>query len=68
MTYVPPQQILERYARVLVNFALGGGSGIKRGDVVRIVAPECAQPLYAELNRAVWRAGGHVLAAYLTRR
>ena len=64
MTYVPPQQILERYARVLVEFALGGGSGIKRGDVVRIIAPECARPLYAELNRAVWRAGGHVLGAY----
>ncbi len=25
MTYVPPQEILERYARVLVEFALGGG-------------------------------------------
>jgi aminopeptidase len=64
VTYVPPQEILERYARVLVDFALGGGSGIERGDVVRIVAPECARPLYAELNRAVWRSGGHVLSGY----
>ncbi len=64
MSYVPSQEILERYARVLVDFALGGGSGIARGEVVRIVAPECARPLYAELNRAVWRSGGHVLAAY----
>ncbi len=64
MSYEPPQPILERYARVLVDFALGGGSGIARGDVVRVVAPECAKPLYVELNRAVWRAGGHVLSGY----
>ncbi len=32
--------------------------------MVRIVAPECARPLYVELNRAVWRSGGHVLGAY----
>ena len=61
--YTPPQEVLERYARVLVDFALGGGTGIKPGDVVRVAAPECA-PLYVELNRAVWRAGGHVMAAY----
>jgi aminopeptidase len=63
--YTPPQSIIERYADVLVNFALGGGSGIKRGDVVRIVAHESARPLYAELHRAVWRAGGHTLGHYL---
>ena len=64
MPYSPPQEVLERYARVLVDFALGGGDGIRRGDVVRIVAPECSRPLYVELNRAVWRSGGHVLSAY----
>jgi aminopeptidase len=64
MPYVPPREILERYAAVLVDFALGGGTGIKRGEVVRIVAPDSAKPLYAELCRAVWRAGGHVIAAY----
>jgi aminopeptidase len=57
--------VLERYASVLVDFALGGGGGIKRGDVVRITAPEGAKPLYAELAKAVWRGGGHVIGAYL---
>ena len=33
---------------------------------MRIVAPESARPLYAELHRAVWRAGGHALGAYQT--
>jgi aminopeptidase len=65
MSYTPPQDVLERYASVLVDFALGGGSGIKRGDVVRITAPEGAKPLYAELAKAVWRGGGHVIGAYL---
>ncbi len=64
MPYTPPQEILERYARVLVDFALGGGNGIEPGQVVRIAAPECARALYVELNRAVWRSGGHVLGAY----
>jgi aminopeptidase len=55
---------LERYADLLVNFALGGGEGIKPGDVVQLIAPESAKPLYAELCRAVWRAGGHVLGDF----
>jgi aminopeptidase len=64
MTYTPPQQILERYAAVLIDFALGGGAGINSGDVVRVVAPESSKPLYAELQKAVWRAGGHVIGGY----
>jgi aminopeptidase len=64
MTYIPPQQILERYASVLVNFALGGGEGVKAGEVVRVVAPESAKPLYVELQKAVWRAGGHVIGSF----
>lgn len=64
MTYTPPQQILERYAAVLVNFALGGGEGVKAGEVVRVLAPESAKPLYAELHKAVWRAGAHTISSY----
>ncbi|HEV7528054.1 MAG TPA: aminopeptidase [Solirubrobacteraceae bacterium] len=64
MSYVPPQEILERYATVLVDFALGGGRGIRPNEVVRIAANESAKPLYAELAKAVWRSGGHVIAAY----
>lgn len=65
MTYTPPPQILERYADVLVNFALGGGEGIKPGEVVRVSAHEVAKPLFVELRRAVLRAGGHVISQYL---
>jgi len=64
MTYTPPQEILERYASVLVDFALGSGEGVKPGEVVRVVAPESAKPLYVELNKAVWRAGAHAIGGY----
>jgi aminopeptidase len=62
--YTPPQKILQRYADVLVNFALGGGKGIKVGDVVRVICPESAKPLYVELLRAVMKAGGHFMGVY----
>jgi len=66
MPFTPPQRVLERYADVLINFALGGGAGIKPGDVVRVAASEAAKPLYGELHRAVWRAGGHTIGSYST--
>ncbi len=65
MSFRPSQAVLERYADVLVNFALGSGAGVKRGDVVRIAAHEAAKPLYIELHRAVWRAGAHAIGHYL---
>ncbi len=65
MSFHPSQSVLERYADVLVNFALGGGAGVKRGDVVRISAHEAAKPLYVELHHAVWRSGAHAIGHYL---
>ncbi|PIZ87047.1 MAG: aminopeptidase [Candidatus Nealsonbacteria bacterium CG_4_10_14_0_2_um_filter_40_15] len=58
-------KILQKYADVLVNFALGGGKGVKRGDVVYVVAYEYAKPLYAELLRQITKAGGNVISHYL---
>jgi aminopeptidase len=65
MDYVPSEKILERYADVLVNFALGSGKGIKKGDVVRVTAHESAKPLYAAIHRAIIKAGGHMVSNYL---
>lgn len=64
MTYVPPRKILEKYADVLVNFALNGGKGIKEGETVRLVAEESAKLLYFELRRALLKAGGNVISSY----
>ncbi|HUO56479.1 MAG TPA: aminopeptidase [Candidatus Paceibacterota bacterium] len=64
MEYTPSDKILERYADVLVNFALGGGKGIKKGEVVRVSANEAAKPLYHALQKSILKAGGHMIGNY----
>jgi len=59
--YTPSKKVLENYANVLVNFALGGGRGISTGDVVQLAVPDIATPLALELQKAVLKAGGHPL-------
>ena len=62
--YKPSEKILEKYASVLVNFALGSGAGIKKGEVIYIVADEVAKPLFIELRKASWKSGGHIISNY----
>jgi len=57
--YVPSQKIIAKYADVLVNFALNGGKGIKKGEVVQISVPDIAKPLAKELYIAVLKAGAY---------
>ncbi len=57
--YTPSQKILQNYADVLVNFALGSGHGVKEGEVVQCVVPDIAKPLALELQNALLRAGAH---------
>lgn len=58
-SYIPPKKILEKYANVLVNFALNSGEGIKKNEVVQIVVPDVAKPLALELQNAVLKVGAH---------
>src|SRR3989344_3023412 len=62
--YTPSEKILANYADVLVNFALGGGTGIKKGEVVHITASETAKPLFIAVRNAVLDAGGHAIMHY----
>ncbi len=64
MAFQPAPEILDAYARVLVDFALGTGKGIARGDVVMISASEEAKPLYVAVRDAVLRSGGTVIRDY----
>ncbi len=64
-TYTPSKQILEKYADVLVNFALGSGEGIKPGETVRIVIEESAKPLLIELQKAILKSRGNFILTYL---
>lgn len=64
-SYTPPQKILQKYAEVLVDFALNSGKGVKKNEVVRIVVPDVAKPLALELQNAVLRAGAHPMMRFL---
>lgn len=61
MTYSPSQETLERYAHVLVDFAIADGRGVQRGETVQVIGSQETLPLFTEVCRAVWRAGGNVL-------
>ncbi len=63
--FTPSKKILEKYADVLVNFALNSGKGVKKGEVVFLQVPECAKPLLKELRITVLKAGGHPITQYL---
>lgn len=65
MSYTPSPEILQNYAEVLINFALGGGAGIKPGEVVLVQVPECAKPLYVPLRNTILKAGGHPIMQFL---
>src|SRR3989344_3874591 len=64
MAYTPDGKILKKYAKVLINFALGGGKGIQKGDVVRVSSAESAKPLYNAVCNAIVDSGGHVISHY----
>jgi aminopeptidase len=58
MPYTPSEEILEKYAKILVNFALGGGKGIKKGEVVLLSSPLSALPFYRALRKVIFDSGG----------
>jgi aminopeptidase len=63
--FTPSKKVLEKYAQVLINFALNSGKGIKKGDVVFLHVPESAKPLLKELRIAVLKSGGYPITQYL---
>lgn len=65
LKYIPSDKILDKYADLLINFALGSYKGIKKGDVVLLKVPENAKPLLIALRRTVLKAGGHTIVHYL---
>jgi aminopeptidase len=64
MTYQPSAELLDKYADVLINFALNSGDGVKPGEVVQLRVPEAAKPLLVALRRAVLKAGAHPLVFF----
>ena len=63
--YIPDQEILYKYAQVLVRFALNSGKGVQKGDVVQIAVPDVAKPLAKQLQKVVLEAGAHPMIRLL---
>lgn len=63
--YQPSTKILDKYADVLVKFALNSGRGVKKGEVVFLQVPESAKPLLVSLQRSVLKSGAHAIIQYL---
>ena len=65
MTYIPSKQILKKYADVMVNFALGGGKGMKKGETVFLGLSQDAEPMLVPLIEAITKAGGNYILHYI---
>lgn len=63
--YTPPQKIIDNYAKVMVRFALNGGTGLKKGQTVLLVGTEVTKPLFMACRREIYKAGGNVVMHYL---
>lgn len=59
MSYTPQPEILDKYARVLTEYALGNEEGIKKGDVVYINYDAEALPLALATYKHVLELGAH---------
>jgi aminopeptidase len=59
--YIPSHTTLEKYADVLINFALNSGKGMKQGDVVYLVTPTASLPLAKAMYAAILAGGGYPL-------
>src|SRR3989338_5453631 len=57
--YVPDKKILENYAKVMVDFALGKGKGVKAGQVVYLQYDSEALPLALAVYKRILEKGAH---------
>lgn len=65
MTYKPSDEIIEKYADLLINFALNDYKGIGKGEVAFLQVSECAKPMLEALRRQVLKAGAHPIIQYI---
>lgn len=56
--------LLQRYANVMVHYALNDGKGISKGDTVFLVGQECTRDLFLAIAEEVYAAGGNLITNY----
>lgn len=59
------ETILQKYAEVLVNFALNHGQGVKAGEVVMLKGNVTAEPLLKAIHDQILKSGGHPMVFLL---
>lgn len=63
--YTPDNKILEKYAKLVVNFGLNNGKGMKKGEVVFISVPEFAKPILKPIYIEVLKNGGYPIVHFM---
>lgn len=63
--YTPSPELLQKYADVLIKFALNSGKGVQQGEVVMVNVPECAKPMYVPLRNAVLAADAYPIMQFV---
>ncbi len=59
------ESLLQKYAQVMVHYALNNGQGINKGDTVFLVGQEVTKGLFLAIAREIYRAGGNLISNYL---
>ncbi len=58
------ENLLKKYAQVMVHYALNDGRGINKGDTVFLVGQECTKDLFMAIAKEVYAAGGNLITNY----
>jgi leucyl aminopeptidase (aminopeptidase T) len=66
-TFTPSEEILSKYAELIVQFGMQNRDGkkLKKGSVIRFTVPEVAKPLYYHLQQAILKNGHHPIGSFL---
>jgi aminopeptidase len=58
------ETLLNKYASVMVHYALNNGEGINTGDTVFLVGQECTRDLFLAIAKEVYNAGGNIISNF----
>lgn len=66
-TFTPSEEILAKYAELIVKFGMQNRAGKKlpKGSVIKFTVPEVAKPLYYHLQQAILKNGHHPLGHFI---
>ena len=57
-------QLLKKYAQIMVHYALNNGKGINKGDTVFLVGQECTKDLFIAIANEIYLAGGNLITNF----